>query len=782
MKNEITNVTDRRIFEVEKDTLLKLDFNDFSKVEIATYPTSGSLKRRGKFGLFYIPNKKFTGNDLFLLNGINDGKDPKNVFILVIIQVTEFVFKPRARLLSQLGDQLIRNESVALIELIKNCYDADAGVTTITMAKPNDTNDGVITIEDNGTGMDLGIIKNVWLEPGSDYKAKLIAAKKVTPKFKRLPIGEKGIGRFAVHKLGNHVELITRKSNQDEICVVIDWADFEKYKYLKEAPIKIETRDPKVFTGNKTGTRIVIKKLKNSWNKEMVRDVFRAVNSIASPFDEKNSFKPKFEIDNNWLKGLLSWEDYKDYSLFSFDITMDDDSITSFEYSFTPWKSLRLKKGRVVTHKDKYVKKLLKLRGDEKNTSKFIDLRDAAIGGIRFKGHIFVLERKILKQALSLPAELSTYLKTNGGVKVYRDGMRVYDYGEQGNDWLNLDYRRFNKPGVSISNNMIMAAVHLDRKTSGDLIEKTNREGFIENTAYHILRNAVLYALGLVETLRKEDKDKIDELYKPTKTSEPVLQSINDLKDLVVKKVREKDIKKEILGYVEKIKDDYSFMNDVLLKSASAGLSLGVVIHEVEKIILELEKVVEKEKTTSKIFHLVKHLSGLIDNYALILRKTSRKEEDLIEIIDQALFNVEYRLQVHKIEVIKRYQQFKGRSRVTLARSLIIGTLMNIIDNSIYWLEREEFKHKKMHFDISLKDAGYISLVIADNGPGFALPTEKITEPFVSAKVDGMGLGLHIAREIMMTHQGKISFPDWGEFVVPQEYKKGATVVLGFKI
>jgi signal transduction histidine kinase len=779
MKNDITNIKDRRIFEIEKDMLLEMNFNDLSRIEIITTTSSGSLKKRGESRLVYLPSKKFIGNDLFIMRGFDKGEKIRN--ILVMIQVTELVFKPRARLLSQLGDQLIRNESIALIELIKNCYDADAESAIISMSKVDNIEQGTIVIEDTGTGMDLNIIKNVWLEPGSDYKAKLIAEKRVTPKFKRLPIGEKGIGRFAVHKLGNYIELITRKSRNEEICVTIDWAEFEKFKYLKEAPIKIEERTPRVFTGNKTGTRLVISRLKKSWNKEMAREVFRAVNSIASPFDEKNPFKPKFEIDNEWLKGLLSWDDFKDYSLFTFDITMSNDLITAFKYSFTPWESLKLEKGRVVTKQHKFIRDLLKLKIDENNTPKSLNLKDARIGNIRFKGYIFVLERKILKLALSEPAQLSSYLKENGGVKVYRDGMRVYDYGEQGNDWLNLDYRRFNKPGVKISNNMIVAAVHLNRKTSGDLIEKTNREGFIENAAYRILKNAILYVLGLVEMLRKEDKDIIDALYEPTKTSEPVLKSINELRILVVEKVKDNGLKKEIIGYVDKIKDDYSFINEVLLKSASAGLSLGVVIHEVEKIILELEKVVQREKTTSKIFHLVKHLSDLIENYTLILRKASRKEEDLIEIIDQTLFNVEYRLQVHKIEVIKQYLQSKRGTQVTLARSLIIGTLMNIIDNSIYWLEREEKKNKKLFFDISLKDRGYVSLVIADNGPGFALPTEQITEPFVSAKVDGMGLGLHIAREIMLTHHGKISFPEWGEFFVPQEFKRGATVVLGFK-
>ena len=80
------------------------------------------------------------------------------------------IFKPRARLLLQLGDQLIKNESIALLELIKNSYDADA---TDVYVHLDLSGEGEIIIEDNGCGMDSNIIKNVWMEPGSDYKVKI---------------------------------------------------------------------------------------------------------------------------------------------------------------------------------------------------------------------------------------------------------------------------------------------------------------------------------------------------------------------------------------------------------------------------------------------------------------------------------------------------------------------------------------------------------------------------------------------------------------------------------
>src|ERR1041385_4177111 len=120
-------------------------------------------------------------------------------------------FKPRARLLLQLGDQLIRNEKIALIELVKNAYDADAANVTVYMENVEDPDNGFIVIEDDGYGMDAKIVENVWMEPGSDFKSRQFKRRELSPKFKRLPIGEKGIGRFGVHKLGNKIEMTTKR-------------------------------------------------------------------------------------------------------------------------------------------------------------------------------------------------------------------------------------------------------------------------------------------------------------------------------------------------------------------------------------------------------------------------------------------------------------------------------------------------------------------------------------------------------------------------------------------
>ena len=695
-----------------------------------------------------------------------------------------YIFKPHARLLLQLGDQLIRNESIALLELVKNSYDADATNVNIKMENIDNCEKGIIIVEDNGTGMDMEILQNVWMEPGSDYKEKLYSDRKIKSRYNRVPLGEKGIGRFAVHKLGNEIELISKRKNSNEIYLQIDWKSFKDAKYLKDVPISINERiKPEHFTDNKTGTKIIIRRLKTSWNRLMIREIFRSLNSLCSPFDSPDSFKINFDIDEKeWLKELLLWKDVKDYALFKVECEIDGDEIKKFRYSFTPWPAMKKLEPREISEQNEKIKKLKKMVGkNEKNNIEAINLSNFRIGLIKFEAYIFDRDSKILSLGVQDKKGLKKYLDSNGGIRIYRDGIRVYDYGEPENDWLSLGIRRINVPTKRISNNLIIGAVHLQRDRSSDLIEKTNREGFIENEAYKTLKNAILYSLNIIEIFRNIDKEKIRTFYGPTPSSEPVISSIGDLRNVIDKKIKDIKLKIEITGYLKRIEDDYKYINETLLKSAGAGLSLSVVIHEIEKIIAELKKVVEKEIPSSRIVSLVKHLSQLVEGYSMLIRGRGKKTEDLKKLIDQAIFNIEFRIKAHEIQVIKEYLKIKDYSTVKCARNLIIGSILNIIDNSIWWLDYGDIKHQKIFISLSEELPGFTTIIIADNGPGFALLTEEITKPFVSAKPDGMGLGLHITKEIMEAYDGELMFPEWNDFSIPEEFKNGAIVALAFR-
>lgn len=717
-------------------------------------------------------------------------------------------FKSRARLLPQLGDMLIKSEDVAFLELLKNSYDAGATKVTVLMDQL-ETENGIIIIEDNGYGMDSSTIVDVWLELGSDYKANQIAELNRLPigEKQRIPIGEKGIGRLGAHKLGNKIELISKKVDKDEVHVNIDWSAFDENekdsdgkkikKYIEDVNINILDKDiPKHFTDNGShGTFLCISDLKSKWTRGKIRDIQRTITSLCSPFQESNEeFKVEFKVLDKpgWLEDIISWESIKDLALYKFSAEIEGSELNDFAYDFTPYNIFDKVQPRHrnyskdetdLTKKDSLIlsNHILKRRNENGEKETFF-LSKENVGRVRIEGFVFDLENYILKEVFDKKG-LKEYLKANSGVKVFRDQMRVYNYGEPDNDWLDLNLKRVNSPGEKISNNIIVCGVFLDRKTSSELKEKTNREGFIDNEDYRNFKDSVVHVIELFELLRNFDKRTLRDNYGPTKKSEPVLSSIGKLQDFVSKKVEPK-IAKEINSHLSEIESNYKLMQDRLLKTSSAGLGLGIVLHEVEKVIKELYEIVRNDASALKnVVSLVSRLSKLIKGYSEMFRKTGTKNVSLQTVIEDSIFSIEYRLRKHETTIIKAYEK-RPEINLNVAKGLIEGIIINILDNSIYWLNVALEEHKsisdKLVFIDIIENEKEVEIVIADNGTGFLIPTDLAIQPMETGKKAGLGLGLNIAHEIMLTQKGNLRFPDVKDYDIPKEFDKGAIVTLRF--
>jgi hypothetical protein len=619
-------------------------------------------------------------------------------------------FQPRSRLLLQLGDKLIRNENIALLELIKNSYDADARTVTVRLENIESPKLGFIDIIDDGEGMNIEIIENVWLEPGSDYKEQIFRKQIRTPKYNRLPIGEKGIGRFGVHKLGYFIELISRKKDCNEVVVKIDWRKFGEKKYLKDSEFEVyENTEPEYFKRNRTGTRIRITDLRTAWDKRMIREFYKSVFSLQSPFKRSGNFDVKLEVSTpEFITDLPSLESIKHFALFYFKSKLIGSQIVEFEYRFAPWSELYKIAPRIITQENDIVadnqtlqEKIPSTRNDyriinlEKNFAKE-DEEEKKIGPIEIEGFIFDRDKKILDlydyPGLSL---LKEYLDEQGGVRVYREGLRINEYGEQGNDWLNLDSRRVNEPARKISNNIILSVIDIKRDSSKALEEKTNREGFIENEAFHDFKAAILHVLQLIERLREIDKAEIRAKYGQKELAEPVIYHLGILKELIDEKVIDKEDNTQITKQIEKVESDYIRIQETLLTSAGAGLTLAIGLHEIEKVVAELNALIRQEQVPERIEELIRRIELLMENYSTILRSDSKEENEITKLVDISLFNVEYRLVKHKVEIIPVFRNKQKPMIGKCSKRFLLGAIINVIDNSIHWLHVKEEKRTK---------------------------------------------------------------------------------------
>lgn len=686
-------------------------------------------------------------------------------------------FKPKAQILLQLGEQLIKSESVAILELIKNAYDADAKNVSISMMDIDNTQNGYIEIIDDGVGMNLWTVQNIWMEPGNTHKKDLVSASERSS-LNRLPIGEKGIGRFGVHKLGKKIEMVTRSANEQEVYVAIDWNSFANAEYLEDVYVIIEERTPELFTGDKTGTKLYISDLSAQWSRGMLRSVYRSITSLSSPFSSIDAFRVKFKTNKkDWLTGLLTFEDIKKYALYTGSMEIEGNHITEFTYQFSPFSAMIGLKPRTfqISAPVPMIEKSNEKRGEPRK----IDIGKFCIGKVKIDLLVFDRDSSFRARFIEDKRTYGTYLDENGGIRVFRDGVRIYDYGEQGNDWLGLDSSRINTPGKYLSNNLVLGAVQLDREFSSDLQEKANREGFIENAAYMEFREAVSYAIDYFTAQRNIDKETL-RIYLNGGKKEPVKQDVSLIRQKISVYIKDEKERKEIDGYLKRIEEDYSYIQKMYLKTASAGMSYGVVIHEIEKVIAELNNAVKAEKASTQVKNLAKHLARLVDSYAELLRNRAKSQNRLRDMIKQAVFSLQYRLEAHQINV-ECLTDFAENDYVDCASNLIVGSIINIIDNSIWWTTYAEVPKRHIIIKATKEINGHLAIVIADNGCGFSLSPEDAIKPFVSTKPSGMGLGLNIVNEIMLSQGGTLAFPDYGDVELPEIYKNGAVVALIFK-
>jgi len=189
----------------------------------------------------------------------------------------EYHFTARARLMVLLGEQLITDEVAAVSELIKNAYDADAKNVKLILTSVTDPDKGMIQIIDNGNGMSKKVIIDGWLELATTLKARTPEEKRRRSEILKRPIlGEKGLGRLAVHKLGTSTEIVSRarKSNK-EVVLKVEWEQFEdREKYLEKVPVTVTERAPEQFITSKLGenfphgTMITVTRIRNNWNEE----------------------------------------------------------------------------------------------------------------------------------------------------------------------------------------------------------------------------------------------------------------------------------------------------------------------------------------------------------------------------------------------------------------------------------------------------------------------------------------------------------------------------------
>ncbi|MFY9826582.1 MAG: ATP-binding protein [Thermoanaerobaculia bacterium] len=701
-------------------------------------------------------------------------------------------FRPRARLLQLLGDELIGNPRLAVFELVKNAYDACAREVVVTLAGLG-TDHPRVTVRDDGDGMSLETIRDVWLVPGHDHRKRERRAG-VRSHCGRLPLGEKGVGRFAVLKLGYQVTLVTRAAGQKECVVKIQWQELiDSAEYLSGAPVEIQTREPEVFSGDSTGTQIEVRELQQTtWTRGEIRRLYRQITSICSPFKTPEDFSVELKVPGREhdLEDIPGVHDLVDRAFWHFTFFLDGESY-SWHYEFRP-AGLKLQ-GRIVdVPQDQLLVPDLGLeeetgsrRGKNKK-DKLVDTNTLkGIGPIMGEFHVYDRDKEVLRQLPEIRL-LEEFLDQQGGIRVYRDGIRVHNYGEPGDDWLGLDLRRVNRPTRKLSRNLILGEVHLDLRESVDLIERTSREGFVENDALSRLRKIVLQVLATLERERLKDKENIRRLLAKEESEDQ--KGIRGPLEALKRELKKAHVYERCESHVLALEHRYEEMKENLLRPAISNLNLALVFHEVERGVRELVVAVKNGESPAQLEQQAGNMAQLLDDFSKLLRQNEKQRHPIAKVVDQMRRINLHRFRFHAVRLeCALSMDLNPGFEAFFSFGLVLGALNNLIDNAIYWMrirwpeepESWEGSPRKLCIMESHDFEGGPCLVVADTGPGFRDDPADLVRPFFTRRPEGMGLGLYYANMVMELVGGRLLFPQRGEVDLPEGFD-GAVIAFQF--
>lgn len=705
-----------------------------------------------------------------------------------------------AKTLIHLGRDSIKDHTTALIELVKNSYDADSFNVDIEIS--ND----LIRISDNGFGMTKDEIINNWLRIGFSGKRT-----SKTSDLGRRKTGEKGIGRISADRLGANLELKSKTTLDNLVGLKVNWDDFEiEGKDVSDIDVEItkptEINIPqKNNETSKTGTEIIITNIRQPWSKENIENLYNELSTLTSPFNEVQDFKINLisDIAPEYSKQVNS----KYYEAAEIEVTAIFDGSNEVYYEIKD----KYGKGKIETiDLNKFYAKL--------NRNIPSNLK---CGPLEVRLLFFLREQSSIVGTDFKLKDLREFLDNNFGVKIYRDNVAVKPYGfpkaQLGFDWLKIGEDKAKNPAgiargaeYSVSPNQLVGAVFITRDKNNLLTDSAAREGLVESEAFFDMKEFILATKKLLETHRGNiykdfEKNKAEKQKTPThqeaiKIKQELISVKNDLSDIrneiennyenLNPKLFLNPINKSITT-VESVADEVvDKFNDLLDWQrtihglATIGISSAVFGHETEGSITQFQGSthsalralkVEKPRIDMAIEELEKAIKSskkiaAWGAYALTrVQKEKRRPKNtpITRTIENVINELSPAFEASSIKIKLKGDNFYSKTYPMDIETILVNLLTNAYTASLLKGGERNVLVKTKKELLNQKEG--FSFSVSDSGPGIAKEFEKrIFDPLFSTKSSsnnesksvGTGLGLTIVKSIVDELQGVITFEE----------------------
>ncbi len=699
-------------------------------------------------------------------------------------------FTVDSALLLELGERLVAKRSVALSELIKNAYDADATEVIVTFDRVNEPN-GIITIEDNGSGMSLEVLKGSWMRIASDYKVK----NPVSPIHNRPRTGEKGVGRFAVRRLAEElwVHSVAKVSETiwQETDVHFDWNQFKPGQDLAEVSCELSVRNYDKLLP--TGVRLTLSRVRDAWTVDDFNNVRNELLDLQPPYPLALRQTEGIPASDPGFRVLLIAPDFPRFEgevteqflsaawgQLTADVAPDGRPSYSLRVrtqsepiSFSPPETVfpDLAGARLYVYYHLY-------KGTDDTG---IDTRSAQRVGRRF-----------------------------GGVAIYQDGFRVFPYGEPSFDWLSLDRDRARRitfvppllknllpngnggrPMLNIpGNNQLFGGVHISKHKHPGIIPTLNREGLLENASLEQLRQFVRLGIDWMTVERHRLESRVKSGQEPANymDRESPVAFVNRAVTEVRKALEEcpspratetiNQVLNEVQSFVESSTEEQMSKINMLRVLASVGTMVVVFVHQIRGIIdgfRESARSMERLKSGSTPTE-IGSVQSRLESWVQVMEaqgsligvllgpdaRQRRRQWVLRPFVDRLLSAFDHYCRTNGIELSN---SVPSHARTPpMFEGEVYSILINLLTNALKAVRGQPIRAIEVGAE---QQSNSFRLWIRDTGVGLAVSERnRVFEPFyTTSRPDpvlgiGTGLGLTIVKDIIDENGGTVQFID----------------------